>query len=540
MVMFTPKIMNSNNYEWLTTLKQPSSQRQDIQQVGEFIQYNQIAWQILGSTTDVDEYFENLYDLTHDEYLNICLLSEELDKNISNEMFQDIQKILSINTAEHGLSVNRLIAFLEGSQLIPKHENQDIHLHIRNQIKTVLTKFKDSNTNGFLDNNFRRVLVDLVKWLHNHIKKWLENDFPRNSPLILWYGDMTFSESYFLYLLILIGFDVVIFHPEGKDMLSILTGENDGSTIYTLPATTPLVPFPKTKPARKETVAHKASKEIERLIHTDDSLLFKPWQFRNYATRSITLKTTYDELFILHKERAMLRPNFEVKNNIVQIPVFFSKIVGVPKNRREYWEKVEQLTYHEITHTIDHLPFTNFIKGNNQYHYQNALGQDGILDPQKMMESNWWKYKELPNGLQFGLALAIARYVENVVIKPLANEAKQQTQLFLFNQVMNIPVEILRLLQQFDYTQQVPKLLIYNTEQNGTLSRSDAALLLLLNEFGIDIILLNPTGQNDIEMFIEEKYFDTHWLDEVSFDQEFQELKVHGQSILKRVIKKLF
>ncbi|XZF76431.1 YceG family protein [Bacillus sp. AL-1R] len=537
MSAINPVAMDINQHEWLSILKQPSKLRQSYQVEGETIQFNQIAWRILGTSFDEDEYFENLYELVHDESLNVILLSEDLDKTISNDMLQAVQRVVTINNAENGLSVNRLIAFLEGERLIPKHENQSIHRHIREQIKSVLSTFKDSHKNGFLDSNFRRILVDLVKWLHNHVNKWIET-FPTSSPLILWYGDATISESYFLYLLILLGFDVAIFHPEGKDSLSHLVGtKNEG--IKRLPSKTSLVPFPTEKPVRKSTVAHRATKEIEQLLHTEDSLLFKPWQFRNYIPRSITLKTTFDELFILHKERAMLRPNFQVKDNSVEIPVFFMKVLGVTKNHRDYWEKIGQLTESNLTLKIDKFPFTQLVKGNQQYHYQNALGRDGLLDPEKMVESNWWRYKELPSGLQFGLASAISRYVDRANIKPLPNETKDQTQLFLFSQSMNIPNEILRLLQQFDYTQQVPKLIIYNTERDGELNRNDAALLLLLNEFGVDLILLNPTGQNDIELFVDEKFFDSHWLDEVTFDTEFQVLRPSGQSLIKNLFRKI-
>ncbi|PGS50156.1 YceG family protein [Bacillus sp. AFS041924] len=537
MSAINPKTMDINQHEWLSILKQPSKLRQSYQVEGETMHFNQIAWRILGTNIDEDEYFENLYELVHDDSLNVVLLSEGLNKSISNDMFQAVQRVLAINAAENGLSVNRLIAYLEGERLIPKHTNQQIHRHIREQIKVLFTTFIDTHKNGFLENHFRRLLVDIVKWLHNHVHKWIEN-FPMSSPLLIWYGDATLSERYFLYLLILLGFDVAIFHPEGKDSLSNLLG-HQSDRIKILPSTTTLVPFPQEKPVRKSTVAHRATKEIEKLLHTDDSLLYKPWQFRHYASRSLTLKATYDELFILHKEKAMLRPNFQVKDNSVEIPVFFIKILGVTKNRREYWDRIRQLTERDLTLKIDQFPFTQSVKGNQQYHYQNALGRDGLLEPQKMMESNWWRYKELPTGLQFGLASAISRYVERANIKPLANETKAQTQLFLFSQSMNIPNEVLRLLQQFDYPQQVPKLIIYNTEKDGELSRTDAALLLLLNEFGIDLVILNPTGQNDIELFVDEKSFDSHWLEEVTFDSEFHVLRAPGQSLIKSLFKKI-
>jgi hypothetical protein len=64
---------------------------------------------------------------------------------------------------------------------------------------------------------------------------------------------------------------------------------------------------------------------------------------------------------------------------------------------------------------------------------------------------------------------------------------------------------------------------LYNNELHGQLSRSDAVLLLLLNHFGIDIIMYSPAGHNDIENHLQEGLFDTHWLEDIVFDQEFKE-----------------
>lgn len=36
-------------------------------------------------------------------------------------------------------------------------------------------------------------------------------------PAVIWYGEANKSQLYFLYYVMLIGCDVVLFHPEGKD-----------------------------------------------------------------------------------------------------------------------------------------------------------------------------------------------------------------------------------------------------------------------------------------------------------------------------------
>ena len=51
-----------------------------------------------------------------------------------------------------------------------------------------------------------------------------------------------------------------------------------------------LEPFPDRRRERVATVAYQASKEIEQVLHHDNSLLYKPWQFRSYTPVARTLK----------------------------------------------------------------------------------------------------------------------------------------------------------------------------------------------------------------------------------------------------------
>lgn len=107
-----------------------------------------------------------------------------------------------------------------------------------------------------------------------------------------------------------------------------------------------------------------------------------------------------------------------------------------------------------------------------------------------------------------------------------------------FAQLSQIPPNILEQLEKFDYSQDVPKIVIFNNEKSGELTRSDAVLLLFLNQIGVDVFHFNPTGRNDIEPYIEAGAFDSHWLEEVNFDLEF-----HGSSAYKNLsqtIKGLF
>ncbi len=102
-----------------------------------------------------------------------------------------------------------------------------------------------------------------------------------------------------------------------------------------------------------------------------------------------------------------------------------------------------------------------------------------------------------------------------------------------------IPQEILRLLQSFDYSQEVPKLVLYQAPQQPALSREDIALLAFLNRFGVDIVFYNPTGQLDLEKHLQEDSYDVHRLEHMLFDLHYEEPKPQ-KTAPDKIIKKLF
>ena len=79
----------------------------------------------------------------------------------------------------------------------------------------------------------------------------------------------------------------------------------------------------------------------------------------------------------------MVRPGFEVENGQVKIPSLFAKIQGVSKNRKEYWDRIQNLSEFENSLLIRQLPFTMSSSNDFRFHYRNALGKDGLLNPEQ-------------------------------------------------------------------------------------------------------------------------------------------------------------
>jgi hypothetical protein len=516
------QILSLTQENWLNALKQRLPERPGYRLENGTIFFGQISGKFFGLPLDEDEYYNELFDYVHSMETGLNLLSEDsLDKSINNQQFQAIQKVLNINK-DQKLSINRFTAFLDGEQLLLKPESAVLHRRIREAMVLMLELFASKEAEGLRSNELRRILVDVIKWSFNHLEPLLANIDPETEmPKFLWYGEFKKSHSYLLFFLLKFGCDVLIFQPEGKDVLEGFPLEY--SFVHQYPEKKAALPFPKEKRARKSTVAYRASREIESILNQEGSGLYKPWQLRDYTPTSVTLKTTYDELFILIKEIAMVRPNFEVKNGRVSIPTLFSKVQGVSKNRKEYWERLQMIADFDHTLLIKHLPFTTTTSNDFRFHYRNALDKEGLLDVEKMKAANYWKYSHLPNGLQQGIGYAIRKLCEKPPLKPFAGENSEELKTYLFSQAMQTGNSMIQLMQKFDYSQDVPKLVLYNNGLSGSLIRSDAALLLLLNQFGIDIVIYNPAGHNDIENFVEDDLFDTHWLEDVVFEQEYKE-----------------
>ncbi len=511
------------SYEnWLKMLGKPLPERPNYSLENGTIQIGQVLGEFLGVPADTDEYYNQLFDYVTSTELNLRLLSEEsLDKSINNAHFQSIQRVINI-TQEQKLSINRFTAFLDGEQLLLKSKVPVLHRKLREAMIATLELYADLESDGLKNHGLRRVLVDLVKWSINHLAPALNEADPlKEMPKFLWYGNVKKSHQYFLIYLINIGCDIVIFHPEGIDILAGMLKEP--IFIHRFPNKVSPEPFPKEKRSRKTTVAYRASKEIETILNQEGSGLYKPWQLRDYIPSSLTLKTTYDELFIICKEIACIRPEFEVGNGQVKIPALFAKIHGVSKDRKEYWERLHSLSQLDNSILIRRLPITIPSHSDFRFHYRDAQGRDGSLCPDKIMQAHYWPYSFLPLGLQKGLASAIKRICEKPGLKPLPTESPEEVKIYLFTQAMFIPKNMIQLLERFDYSQEVPKCIVFNNETTGMLSRSDAALFLLLNQFGIDLVVYNPTGHNDIENYLDDNLYDSHWLEDVIFDLEYKE-----------------
>jgi hypothetical protein len=152
------------------------------------------------------------------------------------------------------------------------------------------------------------------------------------------------------------------------------------------------------------------------------------------------------------------------------------------------------------------------------------------MDEEKLLNWSKWPYLHLPTGLQRRLAHEICELCNRLEVTNKSIHQEETLKIKLLSKLLEIDDKFIKLVQKFDFPQEVPKIIIFNNEINGDLSFEDAIVLRLMNKLGLDIVIFNPTGHNDIENYIDKSFYDIHRLETVEFNLSFKE-----KSFLNRI-----
>lgn len=83
--------------------------------------------------------------------------------------------------------------------------------------------------------------------------------------------------------------------------------------------------------------------------------------------------------------------------------------------------------------------------------------------------------------------------------------------------VLNLPKNIVRMIQKFDFTKKNPKLIYINTTET-IISLEDSILTVFLNLIGFDVVFFVPTGYQSIEKHFNKILMEEHQIGEYMYD----------------------
>lgn len=124
----------------------------------------------------------------------------------------------------------------------------------------------------------------------------------------------------------------------------------------------------------------------------------------------------------------------------------------------------------------------------------------------------------------------------------IAGTYQNGTEYTIVSTALNLPKDLLRMIQKFDFTKKNPKLLFINTTEK-ILSLEDSILVAFLNLVGFDILFFVPTGYQCIEKYLPTGYVNEHQIGDYLYDlsvPDFHSVQESGLNSIKRLFGRSF
>lgn len=324
-------------------------------------------------------------------------------------------------------------------------------------------------------------------------------------PAIIYWGDLSQVEATFISIMSKLPVDILYINPNKNNVKTFekVEIEEKGKIIELKNSSEEKMQFPnKEIKLRVSTVAYQAEKELDTILYQDTGM-YRDKQFKTCET--ITLKTTYEEIGILWEQEAKYRPGFKTERGKVTVPNIFAKISGVKDgNINEYLKKIQDMITTQ-TIIIKHLPYIKNDTPNEFYSQSHKFVTNEKINIEEIKKSKQYKYNFLNSSTQDYILSKIQEMINLKLIFKDDPEISRK----IVSILLNIDKNILKIIQQIDFTKELPKIIIIDTSENLA-SWQDCILLIYLNLIGFDIIIFTPTGYQNIEKYIEPNLYEEY------------------------------
>ena len=284
---------------------------------------------------------------------------------------------------------------------------------------------------------------------------------------------------------------------------------------------------------RLSTMAAHAQRDLDALLYADSGL----YRNRQFARgNAVTLRTTYDELFILWDQELRYRPGFSAGSEAVNMPVLYAKISGVEGGRLPaYWQKVRRLAEKDALY-VRQLPMPVAGEGGAYPAMAQRALRNGRIDREALKRERRYPYGLLREELQEHIFDKLQLMLDRRLI---AGTFVNGTEYAVVAAALGLGKELLRMLQAFDFTRRNPKVVCVDAKEGGATLR-DAILLTLLNLLGFDVALFVPTGYQTVERFLADNLPVEHQIGEYIYDLTAPELEAIPQEKPSGWLDRLF
>lgn len=379
------------------------------------------------------------------------------------------------------------------------------------------TFFNDSSRNDFI--------LKLIVWTYSYVRPLKED--ADHSPKCIYFGDISKHEIYFLMMLSLMGFDVLYINPLREENWEV---ETLGiSECHKNAQILPIQPFEKMTEGG-HVIEGEESITLQYEQQVADEVLagtgaFRAWQYRDGNTSPLFIKASIHDIPAMWKEPARLRMGFKIQGKTVTIPSLFFQIDGMDSNPEEYAKRLELCLSQPNTMVIEDAGRTTLlgttIPQEEKLKLTFCMLSDGTFDINEIKKLPFYEWDKYRDALEdFMLGKLNALFADRMFKKVLSRDDKFD----IICDVLSMNQQIIKMADGFDYTDKIPKLVIFLNNEDFI---EDRVLYLIgfIWQMGFDIVIFSPSGLISIDSVFNTDRFNLVRLDEMKYDMTLEKAK---------------
>ena len=440
------------------------------------------------------------------------------------------EEIAAVRRRNHQ-TAEQLAADLAANLQYPN--NQQLQTLMRQAFLDVVLE-EDKAVGGNL-NRLLNKAVYLVAWMKRYQKDLFQNwQAPEVGVFILFGACSGDNEALFLRLLAKLPVDVLVLLP---DLNAPCVLKDPALLDLHREHSLPMTDFPvEPSQMRVRTAAYQAEREMDSILYQNTGL-YRAKQHQK--AEAVTLQTMYEEIGLLWDQELKYRPGFAAEGDTVTVPVLLEKICGIKDGPiLPYWLDIKKLVTPETT-LVTKLPWQTGLEANPMKPYATQFLRQGRLQREKIKQHKDYPYGILRPEIQDYLLDKLQVLLDE---KLIAGTHQNGTEYTIVSTILGLPKDLLRRIQNFDFTKKNPKLIIISTTEE-TLSLEDSILVAFLNLVGFDILFFVPTGYQSIEKYFQKPFANEHQLGPYRYDlqvPDFRTLHEGGKSSIRKLFGRSF
>ena len=440
------------------------------------------------------------------------------------------EEIAAVQRRNHQ-TAEQLAADLAANLQYPN--NQQLQTLMRQAFLDVVLE-EDKAVGGNL-NRLLNKAVYLVAWMKRYQKDLFQNwQAPEVGVFLLFGACSGDNEALFLRLLAKLPVDVLVLLP---DLNAPCVLKDPALLDLHKEHSLPMTDFPvEPSQMRVRTAAYQAEREMDSILYQNTGL-YRARQHQK--AEAVTLQTMYEEIGLLWDQELKYRPGFAAEGDTVTVPVLLEKICGIKDGPiLPYWLDIKKLVTPETT-LVTKLPWQTGLETNPMKPYATQFLRQGRLQREKIKQHKDYPYGILRPEIQDYLLDKLQVLLDE---KLIAGTYQNGTEYTIVSTILGLPKDLLRRIQNFDFTKKNPKLIIISTTEE-TLSLEDSILVAFLNLVGFDILFFVPTGYQSIEKYFQKPFANEHQLGPYRYDlqvPDFRTLHEGGKSSIRKLFGRSF